>query len=46
VLLALARTGRGIFLSVIEEGDEEVKELSDEFIEIPTGVHPLLSPIV
>jgi glucosamine--fructose-6-phosphate aminotransferase (isomerizing) len=33
-------------LSVIEEGDEEVKELSDEFIEIPTGVHPLLSPIV
>jgi glucosamine--fructose-6-phosphate aminotransferase (isomerizing) len=33
-------------LSVIEEGDEEVKELSDEFIEIPTDVHPLLSPIV
>jgi uncharacterized protein YqgQ len=36
----------GSILSVIEEGDEEVKELSDEFIEIPTGVHPLLSPIV
>jgi glucosamine--fructose-6-phosphate aminotransferase (isomerizing) len=33
-------------LSVIEEGDEEMKELSDEFIQVPTGVHPLLSPIV
>jgi len=33
-------------LSVVEEGDEEVKELSDEFIEVPTRVHPLLSPMV
>ena len=33
-------------LSVLEEGDEEVKELSDEFIEMPGGVHPLLSPMV
>ena len=33
-------------LSVIEEGDEEVKELSDEFIEVLSGVHPLLSPMV
>jgi glucosamine--fructose-6-phosphate aminotransferase (isomerizing) len=33
-------------ISVVDGGDEEVKELSDEFIEIPTGVHPLLSPIV
>jgi glucosamine--fructose-6-phosphate aminotransferase (isomerizing) len=32
-------------LSVLEEGDEEVKELSDEFIEMPSGIHPLLSPI-
>ena len=33
-------------LSVIEEGDEEVKQISDEFMEIPIGVHPLLSPLV
>jgi glucosamine--fructose-6-phosphate aminotransferase (isomerizing) len=33
-------------LSVIEEGDEEVKELSDEFIEVLGGVHPLVSPMV
>lgn len=33
-------------LSVLEQGDEEVKELSDEFIEIPSGAHPLLSPMV
>lgn len=33
-------------LSVIEEGDEEIKELSDDFVEIPNNVHPLLSPIV
>ena len=32
-------------LSVLEEGDQEVKELSDEFIEMPRGMHPLLSPI-
>jgi glucosamine--fructose-6-phosphate aminotransferase (isomerizing) len=33
-------------ISVIEEGDEEVKELSDGFMEMPTKVHPLLSPII
>lgn len=32
-------------LSVIEQGDDEIKELSDEFIEMPSGVHPLLSPM-
>jgi glucosamine--fructose-6-phosphate aminotransferase (isomerizing) len=33
-------------VSILEEGDEEVKELSDNYIEMPTSVHPLLSPIV
>jgi glucosamine--fructose-6-phosphate aminotransferase (isomerizing) len=33
-------------VSILEEGDEEVKELSDSYIEMPTGVHQLLSPIV
>ncbi len=32
-------------ISVIEDGDQEIKELSDEFIEMPSGIHPLLSPI-
>ena len=32
-------------LSVLEEGDKEIKELSDDFIEMPKGLHPLLSPL-
>ena len=32
-------------LSVLEEGDKEIQELSDEFIEMPKGLHPLLSPL-
>jgi len=32
-------------ISVIEDGDQEIKQLSDEFIEMPSGIHPLLSPI-
>ena len=32
-------------MSVLEEGDQEIKELSDEFIEMPSGIHPLLSPL-
>ena len=32
-------------ISVCEEGDEQVKELSDTFIEMPKGIPELLSPI-
>lgn len=32
-------------ISIIEEGDEEIKKLSDDFIEIPKGVPAILSPI-
>jgi glucosamine--fructose-6-phosphate aminotransferase (isomerizing) len=32
-------------ISVIEEGDEEVKKLSDDYIEVPKGIPEVLSPI-
>ena len=32
-------------ISICEEGDAHVKELSDEFIEMPKGIPELLSPI-
>jgi glucosamine--fructose-6-phosphate aminotransferase (isomerizing) len=32
-------------ISVIEEGDEEIKELSDEYFEIPGSLPEILSPI-
>ena len=32
-------------LAVIEEGDEEIKNLSDDYIEIPKGVPEILTPI-
>ena len=32
-------------ISVIEEGDEEVKRLSDDFVEVPKGIPDVLSPI-
>ena len=32
-------------ISICEEGDEDVKSLSDEVIEMPRGIHELLSPI-
>ncbi len=32
-------------ISICEEGDTHVKELSDDFIEIPKGIPELLSPI-
>jgi glucosamine--fructose-6-phosphate aminotransferase (isomerizing) len=32
-------------ISVIEEGDEEVKALSDDYIEVPKGIPEVLSPI-
>lgn len=32
-------------ISVIEEGDEEIKDLSDDFVEVPKGIPSVLSPI-
>lgn len=32
-------------LSICEEGDEEIKSLSDDFIEMPKGIPEVLSPI-
>ncbi len=32
-------------ISVIEEGDEEVKKISDDYIEVPKGIPEVLSPI-
>ncbi|MCS7124084.1 MAG: glutamine--fructose-6-phosphate transaminase (isomerizing) [Candidatus Bathyarchaeota archaeon] len=32
-------------IAVIEEGDEEVKRLADDYVEIPKGVPDVLSPI-
>jgi len=34
---------KGKIISIITEGDEEVKELSDFFIEIPPTIEPLSS---
>jgi len=32
-------------ISIVEEGDEEVKKLSDDYIEVPKGIPEVLSPI-
>jgi glucosamine--fructose-6-phosphate aminotransferase (isomerizing) len=32
-------------LSICEEGDEEIKRISDDYIEIPKGIPEILSPI-
>jgi len=32
-------------ISVIEEDDEEIKRLSDDYIEVPKGIPEVLSPI-
>jgi glucosamine--fructose-6-phosphate aminotransferase (isomerizing) len=32
-------------ISLIEEGDEEIKALSDDYIEVPKGIPEVLSPI-
>jgi len=32
-------------ISIVEEGDEEVKALSDDYIEVPKGIPEVLSPI-
>jgi glutamine---fructose-6-phosphate transaminase (isomerizing) len=37
---------RGAYIiSVIEQGDEEIKTLSDDYIEVPKGIPSVLSPI-
>ncbi len=33
-------------ITIIEEGDEEIKNLADDYIEIVKGVPDVLSPIV
>ena len=32
-------------ISVVEEGDEEIKALSDDYVEVPCGIPEVLSPI-
>jgi glutamine---fructose-6-phosphate transaminase (isomerizing) len=32
-------------IAVVEEGDEEIKSMADEFIEVPKGIPGVLSPI-
>lgn len=32
-------------ISICEEGDQQIKNLSDDVIEIPKQIHPILSPI-
>ena len=32
-------------ISLIEEGDEEIKALSDDYVEVPKGIPEVLSPI-
>jgi glucosamine--fructose-6-phosphate aminotransferase (isomerizing) len=32
-------------ISIVEEGDEEVKRLSDDYVEVPKGIPEVLSPI-
>jgi glucosamine--fructose-6-phosphate aminotransferase (isomerizing) len=32
-------------ISIVEEGDEEVKTLSDDYVEVPAGIPEVLSPI-
>ncbi len=32
-------------IAVVEEGDEEIKSLADDFIEVPKGIPSILSPI-
>ena len=33
-------------IAVIEEGDEEIKQLADDYLEVPSGVPEVLSPIL
>jgi glucosamine--fructose-6-phosphate aminotransferase (isomerizing) len=34
-----------LIISIIEEGDEIIKKLSDDFVEVPKGIPEVLSPI-
>ncbi len=36
----------GSIIAIIEEGDEEIKELADDYIEIAKGMPEILSPII
>jgi glucosamine--fructose-6-phosphate aminotransferase (isomerizing) len=39
------KTRGASIIAIIEEGDEEVKKLADDYVEIPKGVPDVLSPI-
>jgi glucosamine--fructose-6-phosphate aminotransferase (isomerizing) len=43
-IMELKARGASI-IAVIEEGDEEIKSLAEEYIEIPRGIPEILSPI-
>jgi glucosamine--fructose-6-phosphate aminotransferase (isomerizing) len=32
-------------IAIVEEGDEEIKALSDDYVEVPKGIPEVLSPI-
>jgi glucosamine--fructose-6-phosphate aminotransferase (isomerizing) len=32
-------------LAILEEGDEEIKTLADDFVEVPKGIPDILSPV-
>jgi glucosamine--fructose-6-phosphate aminotransferase (isomerizing) len=32
-------------IALLEEGDEEIKKLADDYIEVPKGIPEVLSPI-
>ena len=36
---------RASIIAVIEEGDEEIKKLADDYVEVPKGIPEVLSPI-
>jgi glucosamine--fructose-6-phosphate aminotransferase (isomerizing) len=44
-IMEMKARGASIFV-LCEEGDEEIKRLADDFIEIPKGVPEILSPIL
>jgi glucosamine 6-phosphate synthetase-like amidotransferase/phosphosugar isomerase protein len=35
---------RGSTIAAVEEGDEEIKKLTDDYVEVPKGIGDLLSP--
>ncbi len=36
----------GSIIAVVEEGDEEIKKLADDYVEVPKGIGEVLSPIL